>query len=518
MIITCPSCGARYKVKDDLIPNSGKRVKCKKCAALFRAFPDKKAILEKKAPAPAAEPPAPKPVSSQATVMVDQAKLSSYLQQNNDQSKEPEQSAAAPSAPPAPEPVKPSHATVQIDRTKIDAFLQNKVDNAGGDYEPNTTLEVSREELDTFLSKPNPKTSTPVTPPVTTPPAPTPTSAAPPVTTPPAPEPTSEEPAKNVEVKIDQEKFEDLQRALGASFDEPGREKKTVEMPPPVSMSRATPAQPLFDEVASELNQAAPPQKELDLTVPVGFESKIDEDLKKDFEAPADVPWEEKQSSPIFPSDEELGLNEEPEGEMREDQPMPNAVSFDDVSDDFLNTDAPAPTDEQDNFLNTDSPAPTDDFLNTDSPAPTDDFLSTNAPAPTDEQDDFLSADTPDLGASFSDTPVEEPGQSVFETPTPGSEPEPAATGPLFSVKVEDTEYPNKSLEALDRWIHEGRLLETDLVAPTGSSDFQKAYDIPEIAAIFDRYFGQVSETSNDSGSEKKGFFAKLFSAFGKKK
>ena len=51
MIITCPNCAARYKVKDGLITAKGKKVKCRKCASVFVAYPDKDAVLETAPPA-----------------------------------------------------------------------------------------------------------------------------------------------------------------------------------------------------------------------------------------------------------------------------------------------------------------------------------------------------------------------------------------------------------------------------------------------------------------------------------
>jgi len=52
MIITCPECKARYNVKDDLIPDKGKNVRCKKCKTAFRTYQDgtcKRLIKKEKA-------------------------------------------------------------------------------------------------------------------------------------------------------------------------------------------------------------------------------------------------------------------------------------------------------------------------------------------------------------------------------------------------------------------------------------------------------------------------------------
>ncbi|PIE89581.1 MAG: hypothetical protein CR997_10220 [Acidobacteria bacterium] len=40
MIITCPECKARYNVKDSLVAEKGKNVRCKKCKTAFRTYPD----------------------------------------------------------------------------------------------------------------------------------------------------------------------------------------------------------------------------------------------------------------------------------------------------------------------------------------------------------------------------------------------------------------------------------------------------------------------------------------------
>ena len=39
MILTCPSCGTQYVVKDGAIPPSGRQVRCKACQHSWREFP-----------------------------------------------------------------------------------------------------------------------------------------------------------------------------------------------------------------------------------------------------------------------------------------------------------------------------------------------------------------------------------------------------------------------------------------------------------------------------------------------
>ena len=500
MIITCPSCGARYKVRDDLIPESGKRVKCKKCSALFRAFPGKKAILEKAAPKP--EKPAA-PVSSQATVMVDQTKLSNFLQQNVDSpsaASSPEQPEPSPAPAPAA-PNKPSHATVQIDRTKIDAFLQHKVDNAGGDYEPNTTLEVSREELDTFLTKPGAEQKV----------AEATQAIASAAKAAEASEPAHEEPAPSYDPKVDPDKYADLQRAVGVDVPDPAANKLTVEMPPQIELSKQD--RPVFEDVhqniASKAGSAADiasdlaaASDQLDLTVPDRFDLPKEQETTPSFDDPSDdLLWNQSKESPSFPSDEELGLVAEPEGDLASDSEAAD-VSFD-AEDDFLSS-GTAPAD--DDFLSSgESAIGDDDFLGSDNAmTDDDDFLSAGSDAPS---SDIFSDDASEAASGAMSA-----ADPSFDDPAPE-----AAPVALFTVMVENTEYPNKSLDALDRWINEGRLLETDMVAPAGSDQFQKAFDIPEIAAIFNRYFGQNTPAVEPEPAKKKGFFGKLFSIFGKK-
>lgn len=56
MIITCQNCGARYKIKDELVAGGAKRAKCKKCGELILIKPPaekpKAAAAVESAPAP----------------------------------------------------------------------------------------------------------------------------------------------------------------------------------------------------------------------------------------------------------------------------------------------------------------------------------------------------------------------------------------------------------------------------------------------------------------------------------
>jgi predicted Zn finger-like uncharacterized protein len=51
MILTCPSCGTQYVVKDGAIPSSGRQVRCKACQHSWREFPP----TEEQAQEPVAE-------------------------------------------------------------------------------------------------------------------------------------------------------------------------------------------------------------------------------------------------------------------------------------------------------------------------------------------------------------------------------------------------------------------------------------------------------------------------------
>lgn len=54
MILTCPSCDSKFRVKDDAIGESGRKVKCRKCAHVWHAMPEG-------TDAPVAAPPPPRP-------------------------------------------------------------------------------------------------------------------------------------------------------------------------------------------------------------------------------------------------------------------------------------------------------------------------------------------------------------------------------------------------------------------------------------------------------------------------
>ncbi|WP_420725550.1 MJ0042-type zinc finger domain-containing protein [Hwanghaeella sp. LZ110] len=64
MILTCPNCSTKFRVKDDAIGPTGRKVKCRNCANVWHAMPEG---MEEPAPAPSSTPPssqrpAPTPV------------------------------------------------------------------------------------------------------------------------------------------------------------------------------------------------------------------------------------------------------------------------------------------------------------------------------------------------------------------------------------------------------------------------------------------------------------------------
>lgn len=61
MILSCPSCETKFRVKDDAIGAAGRKVKCRNCAHVWHAMPESAEAPAKPAPAKAAAKPAPAP-------------------------------------------------------------------------------------------------------------------------------------------------------------------------------------------------------------------------------------------------------------------------------------------------------------------------------------------------------------------------------------------------------------------------------------------------------------------------
>ncbi len=64
MILTCPACGAKFNLDDALMPPSGRKVRCGKCAHVWLAAPPPLPMPDEPAPAPAASmaPPIPEAI------------------------------------------------------------------------------------------------------------------------------------------------------------------------------------------------------------------------------------------------------------------------------------------------------------------------------------------------------------------------------------------------------------------------------------------------------------------------
>ena len=155
MVITCPQCSARYKVKDGLIGEKGKKVKCKKCEAVFIAYPDNRSVLREArapiAPEPSHGPQPPMKEPPQATVKVDRSKLADYLKKSQQQ----RQAEETPVAKIPQAAASEVQATIQVDRSQIDAFLRKNQD-AGPREEAvpsDVTVQVDREAIDAFLKQ-----------------------------------------------------------------------------------------------------------------------------------------------------------------------------------------------------------------------------------------------------------------------------------------------------------------------------------------------------------------------------
>jgi predicted Zn finger-like uncharacterized protein len=69
MILTCPSCGTQYVVKDGAIPPSGRQVRCKACQHSWREFPaaaEGPLELDREAPSVTTPPPPVEQVAAEA--------------------------------------------------------------------------------------------------------------------------------------------------------------------------------------------------------------------------------------------------------------------------------------------------------------------------------------------------------------------------------------------------------------------------------------------------------------------
>ncbi len=138
MIITCPHCKARYKVKDGLIQTKGKKVKCKNCSAVFIAYPDKDSVLDR-APSPA-DSPVKKAATAAAGASVTRASASA--------------ASAGPGAEQGEGEENNSQATVKVDRSKLDQYLKRNAGHGGEEGELGaSTVKVERDQFQKFLDQ-----------------------------------------------------------------------------------------------------------------------------------------------------------------------------------------------------------------------------------------------------------------------------------------------------------------------------------------------------------------------------
>jgi len=177
-----------------------------------------------------------------------------------------------------------------------------------------------------------------------------------------------------------------------------------------------------------------------------------------------------------------------------------------------------APPPQQVTFQNAELP-PQPDFSSFDFPpppsaSPDDAFMAPDPEFGGDDGFDFPPppeepiATTPLKATPPAPTPPP-PAPTQAGKPTPPRPATPSLAADLFQASVDGNIYPDLGLPVLERWIQEGRLLETDLIAPNGSETYREARQYPEIKVFFDKYFGAGTI---EATTVKKGFFARLFS------
>ncbi|CAM2067905.1 Zinc-ribbon domain-containing protein [Sulfidibacter corallicola] len=608
MIITCPSCGARYKVKDELITEKGKKVKCKKCTSIFKAFPGDKSVLvsspktpvakpqaapstaapasagagikvkvggQQPATQPAAPPPtetdAPATVSAQATVRVDRSMLQDYLKQAQNQSLSDKDAATpapsisafaqeeddfTPPEPPKdesatvqidPNQIAPSHgldagSTVAVDRDKLNSLLQQSDLDTGRDtgIDAGSTVAVDRSQLDHMLQKNEP---------------------------PAAPEPPAENQDAGATLAVDRSQLDAFLKEKGPEdlvqppTDDAG---STVavdrsQLDAFLSESGSDPdfGEVGFDESEDEEPFGAPAQDNGDAGATVAVDrSQLDQFLKKAAAEEADTPAppsfddfkEEEdplgdsfggfgdvknpvQPSPadtLLPSDDSQDRHED--GEIPEDDTATLAMEptkrpheqTQDPLDQAVNFSLDEENEGEEAWK---QPTPSPDF-------PTDEELGIQEDDPfktvhADEPPNFKDVDASDFGLDQPEPELSptERAAHLDEAPPPPPADQPsiplddagagASQGPTFQAWIDDQVYPDLTLESLERWVIEDRLLETDLLAPNGSEDYTRADEVPEVAAFFQKH-GKSGTPPEPAPPEKKGFFGWLKSLFKK--
>ena len=46
MIVTCPSCASKYRVRDEAVPAGGAELECPSCKSMFVAYPPQRTMVE----------------------------------------------------------------------------------------------------------------------------------------------------------------------------------------------------------------------------------------------------------------------------------------------------------------------------------------------------------------------------------------------------------------------------------------------------------------------------------------
>ena len=388
MIITCPECKARYNVKEDLVPDKGKSVRCKKCKTAFRAFVDgtSQIIAEKKKAVLPTEPGPGVQTNGKlihSTVRVDASALQEAMRKQF-QKEQPQPKAAEKSFAPKSEAEPRRKST-----TDFDPF-ENMQDS-------DEFAQVSQQE--------EPEENSPVMPGF------------------------FDEPPSGPE-----EAFQTRAHKL-VDFG---------QVPDPVKPK----PKPRQDPMDDDLN--------LDHVFPTS--NHEDEDPFGDDDANSEFKFsdEEDEASPLSDSGN-FGFDKSEEFRPQQAQKFQEPSLFDSLD--------------------------------------------------------------PEEGSPFESTSLEipeEPGMPeenyAFEAEIEVPDPADMARQELFDVTIDGTVYPKIDMPTLNRWIKEGRLLETDLVSVSGKSKYSRADSFNELQSCFKTYFNsaQPAQKTVDQ-KKKKGFFARLF-------
>lgn len=386
MVITCPECKARYKLKDELIPEKGKNVRCKKCKTAFRSFKDgtTRRLVQKPKPKP------PKTVAEEAPI---------------------------------------AHSTVMVDASALQEAMKRQFQTSSEAEAPTDTTppkEPERQSATDFSFN-------------------------------------------NLQ---DSDEFASLNVSESPSAPEPPQ--PTPQAPAEAFQTQAHPVMG-FDQV--------PPQQEQDDS---DSDLNLDDVLSGDPTAQpsgampsSDPEPTTDDEDPFADINESDGFSFENEERSNEKDPLTNSGNFGfDVGEDSRQPEEPMQA------------ASLFDSLDPEEKNP---FAGPELDIP----------DEPSVAEeSFS-------FEAEVEVPEPS---EMAETVDAFDVTIDGTVYSKIDASTLERWIKEGRLLESDQVSPSGRAQYVNADAIPQLQSAFQKYFntGEPSPSQTQK-KEKKGFFAKLF-------